>query len=110
MTYSPSKHITSVETALKHLNACKVCGGEAYSISGICGVHLHFIATKGKHAGKICFFDYHDDTFFGLARDDSKMNNTKKSEWAYPAVSKKKENRKNEATLEKLFGKRKLII
>ena len=66
------KHIKSVETALKHPKACKVCGGDAYSMCNICGVPLHFIPTKGKHAGKMCFFDYHDDAFFGLAREDSK--------------------------------------
>ena len=95
------KHIKSVETALKHPKACKVCGGEAYSICGICGVPLHFIPSKGKHAGKMCFFDYHDDAFFGLAREDSKMNKSKKSEWAYPTVSKKKENLKKWRNIEK---------
>ena len=88
------KHIKSVETALKHPKSCKVCGGDAYSICGVCNVPLHFIPTKGKHTGKICFFDYHDDSFFGLARDDSKLSNAKKSDWAYPTVSKKKENLK----------------
>jgi len=88
------KHIKSVETALKHPKACKVCGGDAYSVCNICGVPLHFIPTKGKHAGKMCFFDYHDDAFFGLAREDSKLSNAKKSEWAYPSISRKKENAK----------------
>ena len=42
----------------------------------------------------MCFFDYHDNAIFGLARDDSKITYTKKSEWIYPIVSKKKENLK----------------
>ena len=93
----------SVETALKYSKACKVCGGEAYSITcGICGVPFHFIPTKGKQAGKMFFFDYHDDAFFGLARGYSKMNCAKKSEWAYPAVSKKKENLKKWNNNEKI--------
>ena len=50
----------------------------------------------------MCFFDYHGNAFFfGLTRDDSKMNNTKKSEWAYPTVSKKKENLKKWRNIEK---------
>ena len=88
------KHIKSVETSLKHPKACKVCGGDAYSVCNVCGVPLHFIPTKGKHAGKMCFFDYHDDAFFGLARDDTKLSNAKKSDWAYPSMSKRKENAK----------------
>ena len=47
------------------------------------------------------FFDDHDETFLGLARDESKMNNVKKSEWAYPTVSKKKENPKKWNIIEK---------
>ena len=104
------KHIKSVETAIKHPKACKVCGGDAYSVCGVCGVPLHFIPTKGKHAGKMCFFDYHDDAFFGLARDDSKMNNAKKSKWAYPTVSKKKENLKNGLILKKSLNTIQVIL
>ena len=88
------KHLRSVKTSLKHPKACKVCGGDAYSTCGVCGVPLHYMPAKGKHAGMTCFFDYHSDTFFGLARDDTKVNKTKKSEWVYPTVAKKKENAK----------------
>ena len=49
---------------------------------------------KGKHAGKMCFFDYHDNAFFGLAREDTKLSNAKKSDWAYPSISKRKEKKK----------------
>ena len=97
------KHIKSAETALKHHKACKVCGGDAYSVCEVCGVPLHFIPTKGKHVGKMCFFDYHDDSFFGLARKDSKLSNTKKSDWTYPSVSKKKENLKKWNDIQKNF-------
>ena len=89
------KHIKSVETSLKHPKACKVCGGDTYSDCNVCGVPLHFIQTKGKHTGKMCFFDYHNDAIFGLARDDTKLSNAKKSDWAYPSMSKRKENAKN---------------
>ena len=51
----------------------------------------------------MCFIDYHDDAFSGLVRDDSKINNAKKSEWTYPIVSKKKENPKNGTILKKVF-------
>ena len=94
------RHIKSVETALKHPKACRVCGGDAYSICGVCGVPLHFIPTKGKHIGKMCFFDYHDDAFFGLAREDTKLTNARKSDWTYPSIAKKKGNAKKWSNLE----------
>ena len=40
----------------------------------------------------MCFFDYHDDCFFGLARADTKVSNIKKSDWVYPTVAKKRQN------------------
>ena len=88
------KHIKSVETGLKHPKACRVCGGDAYSICKVCGVPLHFIPSKGQHIGKMCFFDYHNDCFFGLAREDTKLTKAKKSDWVYPTVSKIRENAK----------------
>ena len=77
-----------------------MCGGDAYSTHGICRVPLHFIPTKGKHIGKMCFFYYHDKYFFGLAQVDSKLLKTKKLEWAYTSVSKKKGNAKRLDNLE----------
>ena len=86
------KHIKSAKHSIKHPKKCKVCGGDAYSMCGICGVFLHYSPMKGKYAGKNCFHDYHDDGFFGLARDDDGISNVKKSEWKYPTVAKEKSN------------------
>ena len=72
-----NKHIKSFETALKCPKAYKVCSGGIYSICGVCGVSLHFITTKGKHAVKLYFFHYHDHALSKLARDDSKITNEK---------------------------------
>ena len=58
----------------------------------LCGVYLHFNPAKGKHAGKNCFHDYHDDCLFGLCRDDYHIGNFKKKKWAYPSEAKTKEN------------------
>lgn len=88
------RHLKSVETSLKHPKACRVCGGDAYSICGICNVPLHFMPSKGRHANKTCFIDYHDDCFFGLAREDNKVSKTRKADWVYPTVAKRKENTK----------------
>ena len=40
------------------------------------------------------FFYYHNDSFLGLACNNSKVSSTKKSEWVYPTVAKKKEHAK----------------
>ena len=52
------RHRKSVETSLKHPKACRVCGGDAYSIC-LYGVPLLFIPSKGRHVSKIYFIDYH---------------------------------------------------
>ena len=49
--------------------------------------------TKDKY-GSMTFFNYHNDSLFGLARDHTKDRNTKKSEWDYPTMAKKKEHTK----------------
>ena len=87
------KHLNSVTTSIKHQKACKVCGGDAYSMCGICGVYLHCNPSRGKYKGKNCFNDYHDDCFFGLCRDDNHVGKKfKKKEWSYPSSHKTKAN------------------
>ena len=49
--------------------------------------------TKDKY-GSMTFFNYHNDSLFGLARDHTKDRKTKKSEWDYPTMAKKKEHTK----------------
>ena len=88
------KHIKSTKHSIKHPKICVVCGGPAYSMCTICGVYLHFNPKKGEHAGKMCFHDYHDDLYFGLARCDHKINDNKKNEWSNPSRAKERENEK----------------
>lgn len=93
------KHIQSMETSAKHPKICKVCGKDSYSVCTICDAPLHLMPTKGENKGKLCFFDYHNDAFFGMARDDSAISGTKKSDWCYPSRAKKRENAKSIAKL-----------
>ena len=53
------------------------------------------MAKKGKSAGQTCFFDYHNDHFFGLAREDVGLSKTKSKDWNYPSLAKKRENARN---------------
>ena len=39
-------------------------------------------------------------TIFGLAREDTKLSHAKKSDWAYPSMSNRKENFKKWKELE----------
>ena len=75
---------------MKHPKNFQACGGPSYSMCTICGVYLHYNPTKGLHAGKNCFHDYHDDYFFGLARCDHKFEDKKKSYWASPLRAKER--------------------
>ena len=79
------KYVRAARHSIKHPNNCVVCGGLAYSEHTVCQVYLHFNPTKGAHVGKHCFNDYHDDSYFELARCDHKISTTKKSEWSYPS-------------------------
>ena len=63
-------YIKSTHIGNKHGYTCKVCGNMDYSECYICGVYLNLMANIGKSEGRTCFFDYHNDSFFGLARED----------------------------------------
>ena len=100
------KHIKAAKHSIKHPKVCVICGGSAYSMCTICGVYLHFNPKKGEHAGKMCFHDYHDDSYFGLARCDHKITDNKKSEWSIPSRAKERENEKkmNDISLEEAIN------
>jgi hypothetical protein len=62
---------------------CVVCGKACHEICGICKVALHYTNTSpGWHVP--CYFQYHNTSFFGLARDDWKMAGSKKTEFTIP--------------------------
>ena len=69
-------HINSLEIGLKHPNLCAVCGTNAYSKCTLCNKYVHYNVTRGADKGKNCFFELHDDSMFGLARDDFQLTNT----------------------------------
>ena len=50
------------------------------------------MTKRGQSAGRTCFFDYHNDAFFGLARADAGLSKTKNKDWNYPSLPKKREN------------------
>lgn len=87
------KHSKTAKHSIKHPQNCRVCGGAVLnSMCTICDVYLQFNPAKGKHVGKSCFHDYHDDAFFGLARCDTDISKVKKSDWVFPSKAKAKEH------------------
>ena len=89
-----NKHLNSVETGRQHGKMCVVCGDILYSFCNLCGKKaMHFFPQKGKCSGKDCFVDYHNEVFFGLALDDAKLVNKRKSDWTPPNITKRKKIR-----------------
>ena len=86
-------HINSLEIGLKHPNLCAVCGTNAYSKCTLCNKYVHYNVTRGVEKGKNCFFELHDDSYFGMARDDFQITNTKKGDWTKPSAQKMKKNK-----------------
>jgi hypothetical protein len=87
-------HLKSVQTGNKHPRNCKVCGKKAYSLCTVCGEAMHVMPNKGEVAGATCFFDYHNDAFFGMAQCDVSIAGTSKKDWNQPSASALRENKK----------------
>ena len=88
-------NLKSPETGNKHGNVLKLCGKVAYSKCSICGFYLYFMFNRGQAAGRTCFFDYHYDDLFCLARVDAGLPKTKSKDWTYPSLAKKRYNARN---------------
>jgi hypothetical protein len=62
---------------------CVVCGKDCHEICGICDVTVHYTNTSpGWQVPR--FFQYHNTSFFGLARSDFKMAGVKRSKFTIP--------------------------
>jgi hypothetical protein len=93
------RHVDSIVSGKHHGKKCLVCGELSYSTCKLCGDKpLHFFPRSGKSAGKSCFFDYHSDSFFGLARNDTTLVNAAKK-WTPPNQTKRKRHAREIAVL-----------
>jgi hypothetical protein len=85
--------VDAAKTGIKHPKMCKVCGDSTYAAcTFLCYVPLHFALNQGSVTGKKCYFLWHDDTFFGLAKDNCGLLKERKSDWEYPSQAKQREN------------------
>ena len=93
------KHTSSV-VRNKYSNICAWCGEQgAYTHCGECmaqtgkKVSLHYNCKAGPGKGLYCFFNYHDDSCFGLGKNDaSQLLKQPKWEWKKPTKREVKEN------------------
>jgi len=61
-------------------------------------VALHGLNSISKNA-EHCFIDYHNDGFFGLARDDCALVNTLQCSWRQPTAALRRRNAAHVANL-----------
>ena len=84
-------HINSIEKLTKPL-VCAWCGEKTYTCCTICKdekskkkIPLHYNARSGVGQGRQCFYHYHNDSMFGLGKNDcSKLLGHKKGDWTHP--------------------------
>ena len=93
------KHTSSI-VRNKYPNVCAWCGElGAYTHCGECmaqtkkKISLHYNCKAGPGKGLYCFYNYHDDSCFGLGKNDaSQLLNQPKWEWKKPNKREVKEN------------------
>ena len=83
-------HIKSIQQHTWGSN-CEVCGAKAYYKCGECNKFVCSPTTRGD--GKACHISLHNDSFFGLARCDSKLHNRVVSRWKSPSATTRRRNK-----------------
>ena len=83
-------HLNSVDQGKKHPNDCKVFGKPEQSNCVVCGVNFYVMTNRGQAAGKTFFKIYHNDSFYGMSRDDASTTGITKKDWAHPTEAKKR--------------------
>ena len=63
-------HVKSVIKGLSNDGICNACGLPCFSKCGICNVYLHYFPQRGQVVDQLCFLKHHNESFFGLARQD----------------------------------------
>ena len=98
------KHVESVISVSKS-RICAWCGEPTYTLCGKCkddngkAVPLHY-NPKGARKGALCFYRYHNDSCFGLGKNDSSLLlKGKKSDWTPPTADDIAENAEHMSNL-----------
>jgi hypothetical protein len=89
------KYHTASKESLKHKLNCAVCGETTYVRCSLCNVGLHDGNSRGNHAKKTCFVDFHDICMYGLCRHESSEFGKDKNKWIPPTQEQKQLSREN---------------
>ena len=83
-------HISHIQASKRPL-VCAWCGLNTYSVCGKCKddkgkpIALHYNPKGVKTKGFLCFYNYHNDSCFGLGKNDSnRILGLKRSDWSLP--------------------------
>lgn len=104
-----SKHADSIISVSKS-RVCAWCGEPSYTLCGKCKdengkqIPLHY-NPKGARKGAQCFYHYHNDTCFGLGKNDcSLLLKGKKGDWEPPSTDDIAENAQHVSNLQAIIG------
>jgi hypothetical protein len=104
------KHIDAIHKVTKS-RVCAWCGEPAYTLCGKCkdenGKHIPLhLNPKGARKGALCFYHYHNDTCFGLGKNDtSLLLKGKKGDWQPPTADDIAENAQHVKDLCNIIGR-----
>ena len=93
------EHVESIQRIPnRNSKCCVVCGKDTYWVCMKCrgpdgnrGVAMH--ATTSEETGRSipCMFHHHNESFFGLARNDYKLTGIKhKKDWSFPTADERR--------------------
>ena len=83
-------HVKSIERKSWAGN-CEVCGKKAHYKCCVCNIFVCSPTSAGD--AKACHVTIHNDSFFGLARCDSRLHNKTATKWQSPSVTTRKRNK-----------------
>ena len=86
---------------------CAVCGEQgAYWTCSVCGKYMHWNPKGEKKQTMLsCAADFHNESFFGLARCDAVLVGKEKKDWRYPTCEEKRSNHEHICNLRKRYLK-----
>ena len=85
------KKYYNTEVKSKHLHMCFVCSKPTYSRYSIYNASLYYLLQKGSNKKKY-FFDYYNNGYFGLCKDNMSLVGKRSRNQKLPTISKVNNN------------------
>jgi hypothetical protein len=93
-------HLESIKKKSNKMT-CDVCGENTYWKCLKCNIALCTTDGKRHWNGGKCALNFHNPSFWGLARCDSHLHNMKEKDWVKPKESQRKRNEDKVISLQK---------